>query len=334
HGKGEPAPTRVQVSLAAKNGSTQVTLAHSGIGRGKQWAQTAAEFAREWEAGLENLQSMLETGIDLRLARLPRLGILVGDFNPEIAAQLSAPVKEGIRLEGTFEGTGAHAAGLQKDDVIVKLGGKKAVSFPTLTRALEGRQAGDKVPVVFYRGNEKKMVQMELSRRPLPDYPSTAAALAEAVRQDYDQVNAELAGLVEGLSEEESAHRPGPETWSIKEAIAHFIASERDFQSWVSGMLHDNVIGDSLEFRPNANERLRALVERYPTLPALLEELKRSEAETVALLAALPPEFVARKHLYQRVAGWMTQVVPSHFRDEHFGDMRAAIESARQAQSH
>ncbi|MGH2524191.1 MAG: SRPBCC family protein, partial [Anaerolineales bacterium] len=52
HGKGEPAPTRIQVSLAAKNGSTQVTLAHSGIGRGKQWAQTAAEFAREWEAGL------------------------------------------------------------------------------------------------------------------------------------------------------------------------------------------------------------------------------------------------------------------------------------------
>jgi len=96
-------------------------------------------------------------------------------------------------------------------------------------------------------------------------------------------------------------------------------------------MLNDNTVGDSLEFRPNVTERLKAIVATYPTLPALIEELKRSQGETVDLIGALPAEFVARKHMYRRVALWTTEVVPSHYRDEHFGLMQSAIESARRA---
>ena len=116
-------------------------------------------------------------------------------------------------------------------------------------------------------------------------------------------------------------------------AIAHFIACERDLQSWdcrtINGGNNAGEAQDSLEFRPNVTPRLRVLVGRYPTVAALLEELKRAEAETVALLAALPPEFVARKHLYQRAAFWMTQIVTSHFGDEHLNLMKAAIEAAK-----
>lgn len=110
---------------------------------------------------------------------------------------------------------------------------------------------------------------------------------------------------------------------------AHFVATERDLQSWIADMLEDNVVGDSLEFRPNVTPRLNALIARYRTLPALLEELRQAAEETTALLAALPPEFVARKHLYRRVALWITQVVPSHLRDEHGEQLRATLEAAR-----
>jgi len=40
----------------------------------------------------------------------------------------------------------------------------------------------------------------------------------------------------------------------------------------------------------------------FSTVPALLEELKRLEAETVAMLAALPAGFVARKRTYGSAA--------------------------------
>ena len=329
YGKDEPAPTRVQVLLQPKEGGTSITLKHEQIGSGAKWAKTIREIQDGWTESLENLQSVLETGIDLRMARQPRLGILIGDFSPEIATQLSVPVKAGIRLEGTAEGTGARAAGLQKNDVIVKVGGKKAADFPSLTNAVKGHRAGDRVAVTFYRGGEKKIVQLELSAQSAPELPATGAELADIVRRNYTQLNAELGKLFADVTEAEAEHRPAPDAWNLKEMAAHFIACERDFQSWMADMLNDNVVNDWLEFRPNVVERLHALVERFGTLPALMEELKRSQAETVSLLAALPASFVARKHMYRRAASWMLKVIPGHYREEHGGQMRAAIQSAR-----
>lgn len=330
HGRGEPEATRVLVSLAVKGDGTTLTLAHAGVGSGKKWAATIEQFTGGWETALENLQSVLETGVDLRLARLPRLGIFVDDFNADIAARLGVPVKVGIRLAGTAEGTGARAAGLEQDDVMVKLGGKKAVDFPSLTTALRGHQAGDKVPVVFYRGQEKKTVTMELSRRPIPELPPTAAALADLARQNYVTLEADFAKRLEGVTEAEAERRPAANEWNLKELVAHFIACERDLQSWTAQMINDREMGDSLEFRPNVTVRLQVLVARYPTLPALLDELKRSADETTAFIAALPPEFVARKHVYQRLAQWIMFTVPVHLPDEHGAQVLATLDAARQ----
>jgi hypothetical protein len=54
-----------------------------------------------------------------------------------------------------------------------------------------------------------------------------------------------------------------------------------------------------------------------------LTELKRNEAETVALLNALPDEFVARKGSYHRLAIRML-TWPDHAR-EHLGQIIAAV---------
>jgi hypothetical protein len=104
---------------------------------------------------------------------------------------------------------------------------------------------------------------------------------------------------------------------------------ERDFQSWVADMLNDTPVEDFLAMRPNVTERLRAAVARFQTVPALLSELKQSQAETFSLLAALTPKFMARRHLYRRVAQWMLEVVPTHFREEHGDQLKTAIEAAK-----
>lgn len=318
----------MQVTFKAKGEGTVVTVSHSGVGSGAKWAGTVHGITHGWPSGLENLKSVLETGIDLRFACRPRLGIFIDEFNPEIARKIGVPVKDGIRLAGTADGSGARVAGLQKDDVIVKFAGK-SVNPVMLGKVVPNYKAGDKVPVVFYRGSEKKAVSLELSRFPIPEVPSTATELAEAVRKNYVELNAEFEKAPEGVTEAEADHKAGSE-WSVKELIAHFIAGERDFQSWVADMLNDTPVEDYLEFRPNVNERLRAVVDRFKTVPALLDEMKRAQGETVALLAALPPVFVARKHLYRRAATWMLEVVPGHFRSEHSEQLRAAITAARQ----
>ena len=174
---------------------------------------------------------------------------------------------------------------------------------------------------------------MELSARPMPTAPQSAAELAAAARKTYAELDAEWAKLLDGLSESQAEFKSAANEWSIKETVAHFVACERDLQSWIAELInggnHHGEAQDSLEFRPNVNARLRVIVERYGTLPALMDELKRAEAETVALLEKLPLEFVARKHLYFRAALWMTQVEPGHFHEEHLGLIKAAIEAAR-----
>jgi uncharacterized protein YndB with AHSA1/START domain len=328
HGRGEPATTQVQVSLAAAEDGTEVTLTHNGIGEGAEWATARQEIERGWQVGLENLQAVLETGQDLRFVRRPMLGVFISEFNAEIAAKLGVPVTEGMRLGGVVEGMGAHAAGLQKDDVIVSTGGKDTAIWPALVAALQGQRAGDTVPVVFYRGGEKKEVTMTLSPRHLPEVPATAEALAEAVRRMHADLTAEVDKCLEGVSEAEAAYRPAAKEWNALETVAHLIAAERENQTWITDLLNDDERwSDRFENPTNVPARIGATVAAYPTLSAIVDAWKRSMAETAAMLDVLPPEFVAHKGSFWRLGRDLLQA-PEHVQ-EHSAQIRAAIQAAR-----
>ncbi len=324
-GRGEPEATKVQVSLAEKNGSTVVTVTHSGFGAGKAWARMIKEMTAAWLYSLENLASVLGSGPDLRITTRPMLGIMVDAFDAEVAKKLGVPVADGLRLSGTLEGMGARAAGLQNDDVIVSLGGKK-VTGNTLAVALQGRRGGDTVPVVFYRGQEKHKVMMQLSRRPLPEIPATPGELADAIRKIDAELDVELAKCFEGVTEEEASFKPTPEEWSAKDVVAHLLSGERDNHAFVTEAI-DGVARWYDGFGSNIQARHTAVMAAYPTVQAMLEEYRRNQTETAALLAALPPEFVARKGAYWQIAFNFLQ--PPFHNHEHFNQIRAAIEAAR-----
>lgn len=326
----DPGETRVRVTAEPQGDGTLVRLVHGGLQDGAEWDALAQNFIAEWTPALENLQSVLETGINLRFARRPRLGIWMGDFSPAIAAQLGVPVPVGVRLEGTAPGTGAAAAGLQKDDVLVSLNGVALEGGDPFGAALRGLKAGDRPEVVFYRGAERRAVALELSRFPVMEVPEDGPALAAAVREQYARVRKEIAELTAGLGEDQANARPAEKEWSVNELVAHFILCERDYQSWVAAMLVDIEVEDSLNYRPNVNERLGALVKRLGSLAALQEELRLAFAETVDLLAALPVEFSARrKHLYRRAAEWALEVVAVHFDQEHVEQFRTTIAAVK-----
>jgi len=324
-GRTDPDKTQVQVSLAEKKGKTTLTLTHTA-GTGKAWAKAVEEFTHGWEMFLENLQSVLETGHDLRFTLRPMMGINFDEFNAEIAAQLGVPVSEGIRLSGVVEGMGAHEAGLQKGDVVVSIGGRKTTNWPALAGALQEHRAGDVVKVVFYRGGEKKTLPMKLSARRLPEVPDSAEALADAARKMYAELDAELAQCFAGVTEEAAANRPAPEEWSAKDVLCHLIAGERDSHSWIVDLIGSQERWAD-DWPGNLQVRHAGPLAAYPTAALLLEELRRNEMETVAMLAALPAEFVARKGSFWRLAYGVIQT-PEHTR-EHAPQIRAAIASAR-----
>ncbi len=327
HGRGEPAPTQVQVALAVRKTGTQVTLTHTGIGSGKAWAGRADVIARGWEVGLENLQSVLETGVDLRITRRPMLGIwLGGEIKPENAAKFGVPVARGVRLEGVIDGMGAQAAGLKANDVLVGLGGKKITGYASFGPILQGKNAGDVLSAVYYRDGEKRTARFQLSSRRLPEVPATPDGLASVLQRTYAEGDAELDQCFEGVSEEAASRQPAPGEWSARQVLAHLITGERDGHNWIGDQIGDQERWSD-EYGGNVQARLDAVLAVYPTVPELLAEVKRSEAETVKLVAALPDEFVARKGSYWRLAVNLAQ--GNTHTHEHAGQIRAAIAAAK-----
>ncbi|MCU0281576.1 MAG: SRPBCC domain-containing protein [Acidimicrobiia bacterium] len=321
-GKGEPAPTRVRVALRPDGDGTVVELEHKGIGGGKKWAGAAAAMQQGWETGLDNLRSVLETGHDLRFTRRPMLGILPDALTSEAAARLGVPTDKGILLGGVVEGMGAAAAGLRQGDVIVRIGKGRTRDGASLQAALQGHRAGDEVEVVYYRGAEKAKATMTLSARAFDEPPATASALAEAVSAAGEEFLGRLAAAFEGIDDERAARRPGEGQWSAREVLCHLISAERATQDYLT-----QLVGGAEhwidEWPGNLDIAHAGLLAVFPTPGGLLKELRRNRAETWAMLAALPDEFVARKGSYWRMAYGL---IEGRLHDDgHLAQIQAAL---------
>lgn len=295
----DPAPTEVTVSFAEKDGGVSVRLDHEVPDDGS-WKEAAESFRKNWEDSLRNLKSVLESGIDLRIAERPMLGILPGDFTPEQAAALKVPVREGLRIDGTVDGMGAQKAGLQRDDVLVGMAGKPITSdFNSLPTAIAGKKGGDSIEVVFYRGAEKKTVTMELSKRPMPDVPFDPAQLAKQAREIIEPALAELEKCFEGFSDEQAMQRPDPKEWSALEIVAHLIHGERFNTFFLTNLIDGyELVADG--FGTNVNAQVEATVKVNPSIKLMLAELRRSVEEVLAYTVLIPADFVANKGSYYR----------------------------------
>jgi uncharacterized protein YndB with AHSA1/START domain/molybdopterin-guanine dinucleotide biosynthesis protein A len=187
-GKDDPAQSKVEITFSPQDGGTLVKVSHQDLGSGPEWNKSRSEMEKGWSNALENLNSVVTTGEDLRFVTRPMLGIIVDDFNEEVAKKLGMTSADGIRLGGTVAGMGAEAAGLKENDVIVSMGGMPTINFETLNQALTAHKAGDTVEVIYFRGGEQQTLQMKLSGRPIPEIPTTAQGLAEAVGKIYRQI--------------------------------------------------------------------------------------------------------------------------------------------------
>ena len=316
----EGGQSKLEVTISETDTGANVTIIH----------QNPDQTARQkWPDWLENFQSVLEEGIDLRIARRPRLGIMIEEFNPEIAKRIGVPVQQGLRLGGTVEGTGARAAGLLKDDVIVSLAGHPVSDYDSLGLPLQSLHAGDQPDIIFYRGPAQHTVPLALSSFPIFKSPPPAE-MAQQYRKNAGEILAAWAAQLSGVSEKQAALQPAENEWSAREILAHFTLCERDYQGWVADMVNDTPVEDWLQMRPNVTTRIQSLVKRLGSLPALLQELAAAQEETADFLEHLPDSFVnQRKHLYRRAAQWALETVPSHYYDEHKEQIENALQPAR-----
>ena len=251
------------------------------------------------------------------------LGIYVSDFNPVIARTLGVPVIDGMRLDGVSEGLGADAAGLRKDDVLVEMAGLPLRSeYGSVVAALHGKRGGDRVEVVYYRGPERRTATMELSRRPVPEIPRGAAALAEAVKARRAEGLTALEACLGDVDDEAAGRRPADGGWNAREVLAHLVQAERATLASVVDLVggHERVADDD---GGNLDAAVQATVSAFPTVAELMDELRRLAVEAEALAAALPPDFVARTCTYMPAA---QQLLDTEYHvQSHVGQIEAAL---------
>jgi uncharacterized protein YndB with AHSA1/START domain len=322
-GKNDPGKTRVRVTFKQEVSHTHLTIEHRGIKNSARWAAALQQIQRGWEVALENLVSIMETGRDLRIINQPMMGVNLDEFTPEIAARLKIPASQGVRLSGVIDGMGAQKCGLMKDDVLVEGEGMPIVGYSSLAAILQGRKAGEKITIDFYRGPAKKSVVMELSPRPVPVVPSSCAELVQAVEEIYAQGDRTLEEALQGVTDQEATFRPGPEEWNVYEVLAHLIHTERDLQV----AIHKWVLNENFISPNNLRARLEATIAVHPTLADLRAELRRSEAETLAFLRSLPEEFSIRKDSFWYMA--FTLLQSNYHPLEHAKQIQAAVADAR-----
>ena len=326
HGKDEPAASQVTVSLQANGENTNVHITHADLGTSEDWQNTIIELNKGWQNGLANLKSVLEHGLDKRIYDRPMLGVIpTAQISAEQAAELGMDNEGGIRISGTVPNTGAAQAGIQPEDIITRIGDTNITQFSDFATATADKNVGDELALDFYRGNQKQTVIMQLSSRPAPNIPATAADFAEQVRQLYAQLDAQLNELLDGVSDEEASTKPTENEWSVKEILCHLIASERGSQFGLAVQL----TGQALTVFPNNPAApTAALLATYPTLTELVQHWHKTEAETIALIAHLPDEFVSRKVDYLNNGLTLLMGLPSHT-GSHYRDIERVLHTIR-----
>ncbi|MGH8103746.1 MAG: SRPBCC domain-containing protein [bacterium] len=298
-GPGEPKESKVEVALKRTGGATKVTLKHSGVGSTGNWKSARNEIEKGWTNSLENLKSVIETGIDLRFARRPVLGIGLEPVTPELAKKEGLQVKSGIWIGSVEKDSGAAKAGLQKGDIIVGLDGRTIDTYESLIMALQKHRANDTVKVRVNRSGRKQETPVTLGARPIQDLPATHEEAVTVLRKSREEMGAELDKLVAGADETQAEKKPAPEKWCAKEALAHLIMTETTSRTGLIGQFAGDVL-DSNENITVYPEALKAIMSATPNVPLLTDRLKREMGETLSVFEALRPEFQAHRARYRR----------------------------------
>jgi serine protease Do len=119
---------------------------------------TGLGFAVPINLARDIAQQLITTGV----IRRAFLGINYGDMTREIAAQLRAPVTEGIVVMQVEANTPAAAAGIRRGDIITGLADRPIRSGGDLRRAIRELQPGQTVNVTGIRGGQRYTAQVRL----------------------------------------------------------------------------------------------------------------------------------------------------------------------------
>jgi len=206
--------------------------------------------------------------------------------------------------------------------------GRSIKGFADFNVVMEGKQAGDVIPVTVFRGSEKLSVEMELSGRSFDEFPLDPVSIAERLQASDEQIMQDIRAFFAEVSEVEAEYKSVPEEWSAKETLAHLVDSEWYRMNYIMELLADGqqpFAGADFDPLP----RFQAMLEVTPTVPGLLDRLEQGKLEVIALLRRAE-KLKARKGVLWGLAIGFLQY-PNVHEASHLEQIKISIAAARGA---
>lgn len=94
------------------------------------------------------------------------LGVSTVTLTPEIRAQLDFAAEAGAVVAEVVAGSPADQAGLQRNDVITRIGDTDISTNVDVQKSVRTKKPGDKIEIVWMRGDEERRAETTLGARP------------------------------------------------------------------------------------------------------------------------------------------------------------------------
>lgn len=90
------------------------------------------------------------------------IGVNIQSINDELVAKLKLPSDSGALITSVVANSPAEKAGIQKDDIILKINNRTVASARILPRIVAEIKIGTKIPVVIWRDQKELTLQVEI----------------------------------------------------------------------------------------------------------------------------------------------------------------------------
>ena len=99
--------------------------------------------------------------------RQPQDLMLLGNPDGAFLGVYSSKTDKGVMINSVLDNSSAKKAGLQKNDVITRVGQKEITTPEELRNSIEALKPGDKVTINYLRDGKKKSTEVKLGKAPL-----------------------------------------------------------------------------------------------------------------------------------------------------------------------
>ncbi len=152
------------------------------------------------------------------------LGVTTMEMDSQTAQMYSLPI--GVYISSVTKGSCADKAGMQKGDIVLKLGDQETTTYSALKRALRAYSPGDTATITIYRAGAQMELQVTLDERP-SDEEIANAEQAETENPEQSGAPPEDAGDETGPEEEQPSEEQPQE-----QPEGSFPFPGRDFEDW------------------------------------------------------------------------------------------------------